>query len=132
MKVNGKTIHIQSKQQDIFNKLCNFNNFVKYMPEQVKDWQVTEDYCQFSVPGITTLKLSISEKINYSRISYAANNDKNIPVNMVIYLDSNGDGTDLHADIDAEIPIFLSAMVKKPLQNLVDMIADRIKAEVEN
>ena len=42
------------------------------------------------------------------------------------------DGTDLHADIDAEVPIFLSAMVKKPLQNLVDMIADRVKTETEN
>ena len=132
MKVNGKTINVKAKDQEIFAKLCNFNNFAKFLPEQIKDWQSTEDYCQFSIPGITTLKLSIAEKNEFSKIAYAASNDKNIPVSIVIYLDGKDDGTDIHADIDAEIPVFLSAMVKKPLQNLVDMIADRVKGEVEN
>ena len=132
MKVNGQTIHIQSNDKEIFDKLCNFNNFAKFLPEQIKDWQSTTDYCQFSVPGIATLKLSISEKQEYSKIAYAASNDKNIPVGITIYLESKDGGTDLHADIDAELPIFLNAMVKKPLQNLVDMIADRVKGEVES
>lgn len=132
MQVNGKTINVKAKDRDIFNKLCNLSYFEKFLPEQVKDWEAGEDYCQFSIPGITTIKLSIAEKIEYSKISYAASNDKNIPVSIVIYLEGKEDGTDIHADIDAEIPIFLSAMVKKPLQNLVDMIADRVKAETEN
>ena len=131
MQVNGKTINVKAKDRDIFNKLCNLSYFEKFLPEQVKDWEAGEDYCQFSIPGITTIKLSIAEKIEYSKISYAASNDKNIPVSIVIYLEDKEDGTDIHADIDAEIPIFLSAMVKKPLQNLVDMIADRVKAENE-
>lgn len=132
MKVNGKTIHVQAKDQEIYAKLCNLNHLAKFLPEQIKDWQSTEDYCQFSIPGITTLKLSIDEKTEFSKVKYAANNDKNIPVSLSVFLDSKDDGTDLHAEIEAEIPIFLSAMVKNPLQNLVDMIADRVKGEVEN
>lgn len=131
MKVNGKTIHVQAKDQEIYAKLCNLNHLAKFLPEQIKDWQSTEDYCQFSIPGITTLKLSIDEKTEFSKVKYAANNDKNIPVSLSVFLDSKDDGTDLHAEIEAEIPIFLSAMVKNPLQNLVDMIADRVKGEVE-
>lgn len=132
MKVNGKTIHVQAKDQEIYAKLCNLNHLAKFLPEQIKDWQSTEDYCQFSIPGITTLKLSIDEKTEFSKVKYAANNDKNIPVSLSVFLDNKDDGTDLHAEIEAEIPIFLSAMVKNPLQNLVDMIADRVKGEVEN
>lgn len=132
MKVNGKTIHVQAKDQEIYAKLCDLNHLAKFLPEQIKDWQSTEDYCQFSIPGITTLKLSIDEKTEFSKVKYAANNDKNIPVSLSVFLDSKDDGTDLHAEIEAEIPIFLSAMVKNPLQNFVDMIADRVKGEVEN
>ena len=132
MQVNGKTINVKAKDRDIFNKLCNLSYFEKFLPEQIKNWEAGEDYCQFSIPGITTIKLSIAEKIEFSKISYAASNDKKIPVSIVIYLEGKEDGTDIHADIDAEIPIFLSAMVHKPLQNLVDMIADRVKAEAEN
>lgn len=131
MKVCGKTINVKAKDQDVFAKLCNFNNFEKFLPEQIQDWEAGEDYCQFSIPGVTTMKLSIAEKSEFSKISYAATNDKNIPVNIIIYVDGKNEGTDIHADIDAEIPFFLSAMVKKPLQNLVDMIADRVKAETE-
>ena len=132
MKVCGKTINVKAKDQDIFAKLCNLSYFEKFLPEQIKDWEAGEDYCQFSIPGITSIKLSIAEKNEFSKISYAASNDKNIPVNIDIYMEGKDDGTDIHAEIDAEIPVFLSAMVKKPLQNLVDMIADRVKAETEN
>ena len=77
------------------------------------------------------MRLTIAEK-SEEKIVYTASTDKNIPVSIAIFMDGKDNGTDLHADIDAEIPIFLSAMVKKPLQNLVDMIADRVKAETEN
>jgi len=132
MKVNGKTIHVQANDRDIFAKLCNLSYFEKFLPEQVKDWEAGEDYCQFVIPGVATMRLSITEKTEYSKIIYTAGNDKNIPVSIAIFLDGSDNGTDLHADIDAEIPIFLSAMVKKPLQNLVDMIADRVKNEMDN
>ena len=37
--------------------------------------------------------------------------------------------TDIFAEIEADFPIFLKPMVEKPLQNLVDMIADKLKTE---
>lgn len=132
MKVCGKTIHVRANDRDIYDKLCNLSYFEKFLPEQVKEWEAGEDYCQFVIPGIATMRLTITEKTEYSKVIYTADNDKNIPVSIAIFIEGNDDGTDLHADIDAEIPIFLSAMVKKPLQNLVDMIADRVKAETEN
>ena len=122
---------MQANNRDIYDKLCNLSYFEKFLPEQVKDWEAGEDYCQFAIPGIATMRLTIAEK-SESKIIYTASNDKNIPVSIAIFMDGKDDGTDLHADIDAEIPIFLSAMVHKPLQNLVDMIADRVKAEAEN
>ena len=131
MKVSGKTIHVRANNRDIYDKLCNLSYFEKFLPEQVKDWEAGEDYCQFAIPGVATMRLTIAEK-SESKIIYTASNDKNIPVSIAIFMDGQDDGTDLHADIDAEVPIFLSAMVKKPLQNLVDMIADRVKAETEN
>ena len=132
MKVCGKIVNVQAKDRDIYAKLCNLSYFEKFLPEQIKDWEAGEDYCQFSIPGITTIKLSIAEKHEFSKVSYAASNDKNIPVCIDVYMEGKDNGTDIHADIDAEVPIFLCAMVKKPLQNLVDMIADRVKAETEN
>ena len=131
MKVSGKNIHVRASNRDIYDKLCNLSYFEKFLPEQVKDWEAGEDYCQFAIPGVATMRLTIAEKTE-SKIVYTASNAKNIPVSIAIFMDGKEDGTDLHADIDAEVPIFLNALVKKPLQNLVDMIADRVKTETEN
>jgi len=130
MKVSGKTIHVQANKRDIYDKLCNLNYFEKFLPDQVKDWEAGEDYCQFAIPGVATMRMTIAEK-SESKIIYTASNDKNIPVSIAIFMDDKDNGTDLHADIDAEIPIFLNALVHKPMQNLVDVIADRVKAESE-
>ena len=131
MKVSGKTIHVQASNHEIYDKLCNLSSFEKFLPDQVKDWEAGEDYCQFAIPGVATMRLTIAEK-SESKIVYTASNDKNIPVSIAIFMEGKDDGTDLHADIDAEIPIFLNALVHKPMQNLVDVIADRIKGEVEH
>lgn len=131
MKVTGKKISTQAKDSEIYAKLCNCNNFGKLLPEQIKDWESTADYCQFSIPGVATLRLTIAEKVEFSKIVYTANNDKNIPVNIILNLSNQPTGTDINAEIEAEIPGFLSGMVQKPLQNLVDMIADKVKIESE-
>lgn len=131
MKVSGKKIHVQAKDSEVFAKLCNCNNFGKFIPEQIKDWESTVDYCKFSIPGIATLMLTINEKVEFSKVVFAASNDKHIPVNITLNLDGQDDGTDVNAEIEAEVPAFLSGMVQKPLQNLVDMIADKIKNDSE-
>lgn len=131
MKVSGKKIHVQAKDSEVFAKLCNCNNFGKFLPEQIKDWESTADYCKFSIPGVATLMLNIQEKVEFSKVVFAASNDKHIPVNITLNLAGQGDGTDVNAEIEAEVPAFLSGMVQKPLQNLVDMIADKIKNDSE-
>lgn len=129
MKVTGKTTTLNVPNRDVFTRFCNCNNFGKFLPDQIKDWQSTEDYCQFSIPGIASLKVNIAEKIEFSKIVFAANNDKNIPINISLNMNGNDLQTDIFAEIEADIPIFLKPMVEKPLQNLVDMIADKLKTE---
>lgn len=129
MKVTGKTTTLDVSNRDVFTRFCNCNNFGKFLPDQIKDWQSTEDYCQFSIPGIASLKVNIAEKVEFSKIVFAANNDKNIPINISLNMNGNDLQTDIFAEIEADIPIFLKPMVEKPLQNLVDMIADKLKTE---
>lgn len=131
MKVTGKTVNIATEDRIIFSKICNCNNFAKFLPDQIKDWQSTEDYCQFSIPGIASLKITIAEKQEFSKVVYTASNDKNIPISICILMNGHDNSTDVSTEIEADIPVFLTGMVQKPLQNLVDIISDKIKVEVE-
>lgn len=131
MKVTGKTVSIAKEDRNIYAKLSNCNNFGQFLPEQIQNWQSTETTCRFSIPGIATLNLCISERIEFSKIVYVATNDKNIPVTIVVFLNGHGDNTDVTVEIEAGIPNLLSGMVQKPLQNLVDTMAEKIKKGAE-
>ena len=39
--------------------------------------------------------------------------------------------SDLNLAIDAEVPLFLQAMLKNPLQKFADVIVDKLKQNVE-
>ncbi|MEG1555661.1 MAG: hypothetical protein RR356_02925 [Bacteroidales bacterium] len=131
MKVTSRTETVKASDHIIFAMVSNCNNFGKFLPDQVKDWESTEDFCKFAIPGVAVLTLTISEKIACSKVVYHASNDKNLPLTICIQLDGNGEECKVEVEIEVEVPIFLNPMVKKPLQNLVEIIVDKIKLEAE-
>ena len=58
---SDKTI-VNKSPEAVFNFLSNFNNFQKLMPEQVTNWQSTEDECSFTIAGMASLGMKITEK----------------------------------------------------------------------
>ena len=53
-------------------------------------------------------------------------------INLIFHIINENNTNNIEVEIDVEIPAFLSAMVKKPLQNAVDMIAEKIPQAIEN
>ena len=46
MDLSSNEIHIQAKDEVIFQMLTNCNNFHQYVPE-ISNWTSTEDSCSF-------------------------------------------------------------------------------------
>ena len=55
-------ITIQKSQEDIYAFLSDFNNFEKLMPEQVTNWQSTDESCSFTIQGMADLKMKMERK----------------------------------------------------------------------
>lgn len=131
MKVKSRRENIKAEESKIFTLLTNFSNFGKVLPEQIQEWEATTDYCKFSIQGMMTLTLTIVEKIEFSKIRYQANNDRNISTFIEINISENKGISDIDIAIELDLPLFLTSMVNKPLQNFVDMMAEKIKVEAE-
>ena len=54
-RIESETATVQKSAEHIFNFLSNFNNFEKLMPEQVTNWQSTEEECSFTISGMASL-----------------------------------------------------------------------------
>lgn len=132
MNVISEKKAVNASKEKIYEAMTDCQNFAKFLPKEMKDVEVTSESCKFTIPGLTTLTLNIVGKTEFSEVNYQAVNDKNIPVNLLFHISDDNNTNNIQVEIDVDVPAFLSAMIKKPMQNAVDMIAERIPQAIEN
>ena len=62
-RIESDKVTVNKTSEEIYTFLSNFNNFQKLMPEQVTNWQSTEEDCSFTIAGMASLGMKIVEKI---------------------------------------------------------------------
>jgi len=116
----------------LFELAGSCQNLARYLSEQVKDFSATEDTCTFTIENIATVTLKILEKTPFTYIRYVADNDKNIPLFLELKLSAVSENeTDIEAEMDIDLPIFLKPMLQAPLKRFVEALSEKIKTDVE-
>jgi len=132
MKIESNHLNINAIQNTIYNLVSNCNNFGNVLPEQLKNWESTEDSCSFEIASMAKVKIIITEKEYDRKVIFKATADQ--PMSMVIicniiYIDNNS--SEVFLDLDVDVPAMVSMMVKKPLENFANVLVDKIKIEAE-
>jgi len=132
MKITSPQTRVNLPISKLFELAGNLQNFSHYMSDQVKDINATEDTCSFTIENIAKVTLKILEKTPFKQICFVAENDKNIPLFLTLnYTAVSENETDVEADMDIDIPIFLKPLVQKPLERFVETLSQKIKTEAE-
>lgn len=134
-KVESKEVDINSPVEKIFDFLADFTNFSLLVPDKVENWKSTKDKCSFKVTGLTDFGMEISNRTPYSSILIV--NDKEIsspfPFTFNWAFNSKDSSiTRVKATFDMDINPMMSMMVKKPLQNFMDILIEKLKEKMEN
>jgi len=125
---------INASIEKIYNFLSDFDNFKDLMPDQVQNWKSTEDTCSFDVSGMGQLSLKMVEKIPYSKIRILPETGTKLPFTfeLICLLDKvNENETNCEFIFDHEMPMMISMMASRPLQNLVDILVKKLKEHCE-
>lgn len=130
MRVESRAENIHSTDCRIYEIVANCRSIEKMMPPQVTDCQATEDECEFSVPGMAKVKLQITGKQEFSKVEYRLSAN-NIPITITFLIDGQDDLCNLHLIMEAQVPIFLQAVIEKPIRKVADTMVEKIKTEVE-
>lgn len=132
MNINSKSDLIQAPNAKIYAMVTDCRRFGEFLPPQVQDWKAEEDYCEFSVAGMVTARIEITEKVEFSHIIYNIKNDKNMPVSFRINIKDEGAGcSGVGISIEADVPFFLQGVVKDPLQRVANVMVTKIKELAE-
>ncbi|MCU0373427.1 MAG: hypothetical protein MUE56_09335, partial [Ignavibacteria bacterium] len=111
-----------------YSRFFDLNNLQKLMPEQIVNWNSTEDQCSFDIKGMAHLALQRGECEPGRLVRIISGPDN--PINLEIrgnFEPSGKEETDAWIELSAELSPMLQLMVSSPLQNLVNIMAEKIK-----
>jgi hypothetical protein len=118
----------------IYGFVSDFNNFQKLMPDQVTNWQSTSDSCSFNISGMGALALKIKEKFPETKVVIVPDAGTKIPFTfeLICRLQTVSDDiTEAEFIFDHEMNAMISLMASRPLQNMVDIFAKKLKEYCE-
>lgn len=130
MKIEGKQATINKDIVSVYNFLTDFNNFKDLMPEQITNWQSDKETCSFTIQGMASIKLAFAEKVRHSTINIIPEGKTPFKFGLVINLVEQNESTVAKVDVDANLNPMMAMMAKRPLENLVNVMAGNINEAI--
>ena len=124
----SKKVIVNAPCEKVYDFMADFNNFEKLLPSQVSQWEATTDSCSFKIEGIGNLAMRIASKTPHRQINIVS--EGNNPVNFMLdcyFYNHDQENCEIEFILDAELTSFMKMVASSPLQNFVDMLADKIK-----
>ena len=98
------------------------------MPEQVANWQSTENDCSFTIKGMATIGMKIIEKIPNSLIKITSNGKVPFDFTLNVHLtETSPVQTTGQIIFESDLNPMMAMMVEKPLRNFFNVLAGKMK-----
>ena len=135
MRIESDKSEINKPAAEIFSFLSDFNNFQKLMPPQVSNWKSTTDECSFTLSGMATIGMKITEKIpntlvKISSIPALGSTSSKMPLDFTlsVYLTEI---TPVQCTgqfiFESDLNPMMKIMLEKPLTKFFNFLAGKMK-----
>ena len=127
--IESKHVEIAKGAQELYTFLQDMNNFQQLLPQdRISEWKSDGQSCSFKVQGAATIGLQLDGGTAPSHVRLKATERSPFPFTLDVYLEEKGGITEARQVFNGDINPFIKMMVEKPLKNLFDHIADKMKA----
>lgn len=130
-KIESKKVTINASAQKVHDFLINADNIQPLLPEgKYSEWKSDGKNCSFKIQNAYTIGLNFQSSTPNSLIIYNSATGSPFPFVLNIHLTESNGTSDAFLICDAQINPFLEMMVKGPLKNLFDYMADKLVTAV--
>ena len=127
-KIESKITKSDINDEKLFTFVTDFKNFENLIPEdKISEWKSDGDSCSFTIEGIGSAGLRIIEKEPCKLVKISS--EEGSPINFLMWIQLKkiaDDDTRIKITLDPQINMMMMTMVKKHLQEFVDMLAERM------
>ncbi len=124
----SERVEVNASSNEVFTFMSDFTNFGKLMPEQIKNWKADADSCSFTIEGMADLNMRIAQRNPDKNIQIIADGKNPIDYTLDVFffpIDENSSRVEII--FNADLNPFIKAVASKPLQNFVDMLAQKLQ-----
>jgi carbon monoxide dehydrogenase subunit G len=129
MDFESKWQNINASATQVFSFLNDLRNLEKLMPEQIIDYKAEAQKCSFTIKGMTSLSLKVDQAIEPKLIRLVPDGKSPFEFELMAHLRESEGTTQAKIQLQAELNPMLAMMAKRPLQNLVEIMADKLSAQ---
>lgn len=126
MIIEGKPATVNRDIASVYNFLTDFNNYEKLMPDQITNWKSDVNSCSFTIQGMADIGLEFSDKVPNNIIKLVPVGKVPFSFSLSVVLEDKGNTTIGKVDVDANLNPMMAMMAKRPLENLVNVMAGNI------
>ena len=128
----SQQLSIQRTAEEVYNFITDFSKLGSLMPDRVVNWSSTADTCSFEIQGMAKLNMRLKEKKACTLLNMIAEGQNPFHYELFIKIFSaNENRSEVAVEFHAELNSMLSMMASKPLQNLVELMVEKLKEELE-
>ncbi len=112
-------------EKELFEYIGDMNNMPPILPEQVVDIKADNDNLAFTIQGMGNVALRVKVREPNKLIQLVP--EGKVPFQFVlnVHIRNNEQRTECCFEIDANLNPLMQMMASRPLQNLVNMMAER-------
>ena len=129
MNLSSEWRQMRAGSEQVFSFVSDLRNVGALMPEQVVNWQADADNCSFTVKGMTSLKLKVDERRPHQLLRLIPDGKSPFEFELLVHIREKGELSDAMVELQAELNPMMAMMAKRPLQNLVNHIADSLSTK---
>ena len=133
-KIESKHVKINKSAEFVFDFVNDFNNIKELLPQdKISDWQSDFDSCSFKIQNAAIIPLVKKSVDKPATINVVSGEKTPFPFTLVISFQKiDAHKTEVFLNFDGEINAFLKMMVVKPLTNLFNYMAEKLKTICES
>lgn len=128
MTIIESAVEVNKPVAEVYTFLSNMNNHQQLMPENIYNWESTEDEARFTIQNMAKLAIKISNRVENQELTAIPTEKAPFEVELKWTLNDNGNGTTTAKHIiSADLNMMMKMLASGPLQKLVDHQTQKLK-----
>ncbi len=119
---------ITASAETIFAFLSNFNNLQDLMPDKVVNWSSTATTCAYTIEGMAHMNMAYGNNVEFEIIEMISQGKNPFTYDLTTSIFKvNETKSEVYIIFNGDMNPMIAMMAKKPLQNFVDVLVDRLQ-----